>query len=135
RAAVVRGSALVRLSRAVGDVRRSSGAVRHRRRLRRVRALAPGREAFRHHQEAAQRRHGHAARGQRVMSTVMSPPLGTTGIDEDAAAGTSPARTTAVNSTMESTSTLREDSTQKDAVKKATQDIRKAAEEAAEEVP
>jgi hypothetical protein len=69
------------------------------------------------------------------MSTVMSPPLGTTGIDEDAAAGTSPARTTAVNSTMESTSTLREDSTQKDAVKKATQDIRKAAEEAAEEVP
>ena len=69
------------------------------------------------------------------MSTVMSPPLGTTGIDEGAAAATSPARTTAVNSTMESTSTLREDSTQKDAVKKATQDIRKAAEEAAEEVP
>ena len=38
-------------------------------------AFAADREAVRHHQEAAQRRHGDAARGQRVMSSVMSPPL------------------------------------------------------------
>jgi hypothetical protein len=63
------------------DVRRAAGAVRHRRRLRRLRALAAGREAFRHHQEAAQCRHGDAARGQRLMSSVMSPPVRTTADD------------------------------------------------------
>ena len=42
------------------------------------------REALRHHQEAAQRRHGDAARGQRVMSSVMSPPVRTTADDAPA---------------------------------------------------
>ena len=67
------------------------------------------------------------------MSSVMSPPVGATG--EDATPATTTARTTPVNSTGVGASTLRDDNTQKDAVEKAAQEIKKAAEEAAAEVP
>ena len=67
------------------------------------------------------------------MSSVMSPPVGTTA--DDGAAATAPARTTPVNSTGAGASSLRDGSTQRDAGEKAAQDIRKAAEEAAEEIP
>ena len=51
-------------------------------RLHRLRALEADRKGVRHDQEAAQRRHGDAARGERVdMSTVASPSAGTTRID------------------------------------------------------
>jgi len=67
------------------------------------------------------------------MSSVMSPPVRTTA--DDPTAATAPARTTPVNSTGAGASTLRDDNTQKDAVEKAAQEIKKAAEEAAAEVP
>jgi hypothetical protein len=67
------------------------------------------------------------------MSSVMSPPVRTT--TDDPTAATAPARTTPVNSTGVGASTLRDDNTQKDAVEKAAQEIKKAAEEAAAEVP
>ena len=69
------------------------------------------------------------------MSTVMSPPIGTTGAEDDATAATATARTSPVNSTVGATSTLREDSVQTEAVKQAAHDIKKAAEAAAAEVP
>jgi len=69
------------------------------------------------------------------MSTVLSPPLGTTDAD-GATSAPSPARTTPVNSAAGATSTtLRDDSMQKEAVKKAAHDIKKAAEKAADDVP
>ena len=68
------------------------------------------------------------------MSTVMSPPLGTTDAD-DAKAATAPARTTPVNSTAGAAPASRDDSAEKDAIKKAAHDIKKAAEKAADEVP
>jgi hypothetical protein len=68
------------------------------------------------------------------MSTVMSPPLASAAAD-DVTAATAPARTTPVNSTGAGASTLHEDSTRKDAIEKAAQEIKKAADEAAAEVP
>jgi len=68
------------------------------------------------------------------MSTVMSSPVGT-GTADDAAASSGPARTTPVNSTGAAASTAREESTQKEAVKQAAQELKKEVEKAAEEVP
>ena len=66
------------------------------------------------------------------MSSVMSPPVRSTADD----AATATARTTPVNSTGVGASTLRDDSTQaKAAVEKAAQEVKKAAEEAAEAIP
>jgi len=65
------------------------------------------------------------------MSSVMSPPVRTTADD----AATATARTTPVNSTGVSASTLRDSATEKAAVEKAAQEIKKAAEEAAEAIP
>jgi len=65
------------------------------------------------------------------MSSVVSPPVRTTA--DDAAAAT--ARTTPVNSTGVSASTLRDSATEKAAVEKAAQEIKKAAEEAAAAIP
>jgi len=67
------------------------------------------------------------------MSSVMSPPVGATG--EDATPATTTARTTPVNSTGAGASASGDDSTHKEAVQKATQEIRKAADEAADDVP
>jgi len=67
------------------------------------------------------------------MSSVMSPPVRTAA--DDATAATATARTTPVNSTGAGASTVRDDSAQKDAVEKAAQEIKKAAEAAAAEVP
>jgi hypothetical protein len=64
----------------------------------------------------------------------MSSPVGTTGPGNDAAS-TGPARTTPVNSTSARTSAAREDSSQKEAVKQAEKEIKKAAENAADTVP
>jgi len=63
------------------------------------------------------------------MSSVMSPPVRTAA--DDATAATATARTTPVNSTGAGASTVRDDSAQKDAVEKAAQEIKKAAEAAA----
>ena len=68
------------------------------------------------------------------MSTVMSSPVGTTA-GADAAGASAPARTTPVNSTGAASSTLREETTPKEAVKEAAEEIKKAAEKAADEVP
>jgi hypothetical protein len=69
------------------------------------------------------------------MSSVMSPPGTSAGTDGTATA-TGPARTTPVNSTSAAAaSAAREDATQKQAVKDAAQELRKAAEKAADEVP
>ena len=65
------------------------------------------------------------------MSSVMSPPVRTTADD----AATATARTTPVNSTGVGASTLRDSATEKAAVEKAAQEIKKAAEEAAEAIP
>jgi hypothetical protein len=67
------------------------------------------------------------------MSSVMSPPARTTA--DDATAATASARTTPVNSTGAGASTVRDDSAQKDAVEKAAQEIKSAADEVASEVP
>jgi hypothetical protein len=67
------------------------------------------------------------------MSSVMSPPVHTTA--DDATAATAPARTPPVSSTGGGASTLRDDSTQKEAVERAAQEIKRAAAEAAAEVP
>jgi hypothetical protein len=67
------------------------------------------------------------------MSSVMSPPVRTTA--DDATAATATARTTPVNSTGAGASISRDDNLQKDAVEKAAQEIKEAAEEAAAEVP
>ena len=68
------------------------------------------------------------------MSTVMSPPLRSTDADTNGAAA--PARTTPVNSTGAAAATLREEvGAQKAAVEDAAREIKKAAEEAAAEVP
>jgi hypothetical protein len=67
------------------------------------------------------------------MSSVMSPPVRATADDATAAAATAPA--TPVNATGAGASTLRDDSRHKDAVEKAAQEIKKAAEEAADALP
>jgi hypothetical protein len=67
------------------------------------------------------------------MSSVMSPPVHTTA--DDATDATAPARTPPVSSTGGGASTLRDDSTQKEAVERAAQEIKRAAAEAAAEVP
>ena len=69
------------------------------------------------------------------MSSVMSPRVGTTAADDGAGAAAAAARTTPVNSSAAAASTRRDESTQKDAVDKAAQEIKKAAEKAADEVP
>jgi len=69
------------------------------------------------------------------MSTVMSPPLDRTAAEDDAVATTAPARTTPVNATGAASSTAGDVAPPKDAVKKAADDIKKAAQDAADEVP
>jgi hypothetical protein len=69
------------------------------------------------------------------MSTVMSTPVGATAAGDDAAAAGTPARTTPVNSAGAAASAARQESTPKEAVKQAAQEIRKEAEKAADEVP
>ena len=68
------------------------------------------------------------------MSTVMSSPVGT-GAADDAAAASGPARTTPVNSTTAAAPAAREEGAQKEAVKQAVQEIKKAAEKATDDVP
>jgi len=69
------------------------------------------------------------------MSTVMSSPVGTTGAADDAATASGPARTTPVNSTTAAAPAAREEGAQKEAVKQAVQEIKKAAEKATDDVP
>jgi len=67
------------------------------------------------------------------MSSVMSPPVRTTA--DDAPAPTAAARTPPLSSAVAGASTSPDDSTAKDAVKKAGQEIKKAAEAVADAVP
>jgi len=68
------------------------------------------------------------------MSTVMSSPVATER-EGDAAAATAPTRATPVNSAAAGPSTASEGTAQKPAVKEAAQEIKKAAQQAADDVP
>ena len=69
------------------------------------------------------------------MSSVMSPRVGTTAADDGAGAASATARTTPVNASAAATPARHDESTPKDAVDKAAQEIKKAAAKAADEVP
>jgi hypothetical protein len=70
------------------------------------------------------------------MSTVMSPPVGTSRSEDDtAAAAAARVRATPVGQSAAEASTAREESATSDAVKKAAKEIKAAAQDAADEVP
>lgn len=69
------------------------------------------------------------------MSTVMSPPMGTTRAEENPAAASAKVRTTVASETAAAGSTLRDAGVKADAVKDAAKEIKEAAEDAAKEVP
>lgn len=69
------------------------------------------------------------------MSTVMSPPMGTTRAEENPTAASAKVRTTVASETAAAGSTLRDAGVKADAVKDAAKEIKEVAADAAKEVP